>query len=67
MMQQSLLEEIRELQTRVEKQDQRIARLERQLQAQNLRELPCLRCDQGDLVRDDDRLHCPVCEYACPL
>lgn len=67
MAQQSLLEEVRELQTRIEEQNQRIARLEQQLQALKLRESPCPRCEQGNLVQDDDRLHCPVCEYAHPL
>ena len=45
MVQQSLFEEIRELQTRVEEQNQRLARLERQLQALNLSGPPCPRCD----------------------
>ena len=67
MVQQSLVEEVRELQTRLEEQNQRLARLERQLQTLNLRGSPCPRCDQGEIVRDGDRLHCPVCEYAHPL
>lgn len=67
MVQQSLVEEVRELKTRLEEQNQRLARLERQLQILNLRGSPCPRYEQGEIVRDDDRLHCPVCEYAHPL
>lgn len=67
MVQQSLFEEIRELQTRVEEQNQRLARLERQLQILNLSGPPCPRCDGGVMLQDDDRLQCPGCGYAHPL
>lgn len=67
MVQQSLVEDICELQTRIEEQDQRIATLERQLQALNRRRSPCPRCDQGEMVRNDDRVHCSSCDYARSL
>lgn len=66
-MRESLAEEVQELQRRVEEQNRRLARLERQLQALNIHGSPCPRCDQGEIVRDDDRLYCPACGYAHPL
>lgn len=67
MVHQSLFEEVRELQTRLEEQNQRLARLEQQLQTLNLRGPPCPRCDQGEMLREDDRLQCSGCGYAHPL
>lgn len=67
MVQQLLVEEVRELQTRIEEQSQRVARLERQLQLLNLCGPPCPRCDQGEMLRDDDRLQCSACGYAHSL
>lgn len=67
MVQQFLFEKIRELQTRIEEQNQRLARLERQLQTLNLSGPPCPSCDWGVMLQDDDRLQCPDCGYAHTL
>ena len=63
MVQQSLIEEVRELQTRLKEQDRRLARLEQQLQALNLSGPSCPCCDQGEMLQDNDRLQCPACGY----
>lgn len=67
MMQQSLFEEIRELESRLEEQERRLARLERHLRALDLCGSPCPRCENGEMIRDDDRIHCPACGYAHSL
>lgn len=66
-MQQSLFGEMRELKSRLEEQERRLARLERQLRALDLCGSPCPNCENGEMVQSDDRLHCPVCGYAHSL
>ncbi|MFC7007371.1 hypothetical protein ACFQIA_06525 [Halalkalicoccus sp. GCM10025704] len=67
IMQRSLFGEMRELESRLEEQERRLTRLERHLRALDLCGAPCPRCANGEMLQDDDRLHCPACGYAHSL
>jgi ribosomal protein S27AE len=51
----------------MEEQERRLERLEGHLRALDLGGSPCPRCDNGEILHDGDRLHCPNCGYAHSL
>lgn len=66
-MQRSLFREMSEMRSRLEEQERRLERLERHLRALDLGGSPCPECADGEMIQDDDRLHCPACGYAHSL
>lgn len=67
IVQRTVFEGVRELNRRVEEQERRLAELERHFRALGLRGPPCPRCENGGMVREDDRLQCSDCGYAHAL
>lgn len=66
-LERSMSVEMRDLQAHLEEQNQRVAKLESQVQLLLSCNSPCPRCEQGEIRPDDDRLQCTVCDYAHPL